>query len=365
MGNGLLSQEEIDALLKSTLEPESDEDTVKVVLTAGEQDAIRIIAENFAGYAAATLAQVSEKKVDITVLNLEVCGLQQIREANPEPMIIADIRNHSDSEGSNLLALFPHDGAVISELVYRGEGKITGDKISEKELQAISEVLSQIMNSAAISLSALLKAKVDYHPSKAVLDNLSNVLNSDQPADPYVRISYRIVIEALLDSVLEQIIVVSAARELAGKLGGGMGKADAANLVTAAASQIPSPQNMSVNPAQAQLHHTPGPKAQIQPARFSPLVAGQYLPQNDNLELILDVSLQVSIELGKTRKTIKEILDMGPGSIIELDRLAGEPVDMIINGKLVAKCEVVVINETFGVRVTDIVQPAERMKTLG
>ena len=86
--------------------------------------------------------------------------------------------------------------------------------------------------------------------------------------------------------------------------------------------------------------------------------------QPDNLSLILDVPLQISVELGRAKKTIKEILEMGPGSVIELDRLAGESVDMIVNGKLIAKCEVVVINETFGIRITDIVHPMERMNSL-
>jgi len=86
--------------------------------------------------------------------------------------------------------------------------------------------------------------------------------------------------------------------------------------------------------------------------------------QPDNLSLILDVPLQISVELGRAKKTIKEILEMGPGSVIELDKLAGESVDMIVNGKLIAKCEVVVINETFGIRITDIVNPLERMNSL-
>ena len=104
----------------------------------------------------------------------------------------------------------------------------------------------------------------------------------------------------------------------------------------------------------------------MQPAQFAPLRPAEPIQGQENLELILDVPLQVSVELGKAKKTIKEILELGPGSVIELDRLAGEPVDMIVNGKLVAKCEVVVINETFGIRITDIVQPSERMtKAIG
>jgi flagellar motor switch protein FliN/FliY len=102
----------------------------------------------------------------------------------------------------------------------------------------------------------------------------------------------------------------------------------------------------------------------VQPVQFAPLQPGLLTKQTENLNLILDVPLQISVELGRAKKTIKEILEMGPGSVIELNRLAGESVDMIVNGKLIAKCEVVVVNETFGIRITDIVQPLERWDTL-
>jgi flagellar motor switch protein FliN len=84
-----------------------------------------------------------------------------------------------------------------------------------------------------------------------------------------------------------------------------------------------------------------------------------------NMGLLLDVPLQLTVELGRARRTIKEVLAFGPGAVVELDRLAGEPVDVLINGKLLGKGEVVVINENFGIRVTDILSPAERVKQLG
>ena len=82
------------------------------------------------------------------------------------------------------------------------------------------------------------------------------------------------------------------------------------------------------------------------------------------MALIQDVPLQVTVQLGKTRMSIKEILELGEGSIVELDKLAGEPVDLLVNGKLVAKGEVVVIDENFGFRVKDIVSPADRINNL-
>ena len=102
----------------------------------------------------------------------------------------------------------------------------------------------------------------------------------------------------------------------------------------------------------------------VQPAQFTPLATGP-VPVNDaNIGLILDVPLEITVELGRTRKSIKEVLELTNGSIIELDRLAGEPVDIMVNGKYLAKGEVVVIDENFGVRITDIASPAERAANL-
>jgi flagellar motor switch protein FliN/FliY len=103
----------------------------------------------------------------------------------------------------------------------------------------------------------------------------------------------------------------------------------------------------------------------VQPVQFASLQMQQSSPESGNIGLIMDVYMEMTVELGRTRKLIKEILGMGEGTIIELDKLAGEPVDILVNHKLIAKGEVVVIDENFGVRVTEIVSPMERMGDLG
>jgi flagellar motor switch protein FliN/FliY len=103
----------------------------------------------------------------------------------------------------------------------------------------------------------------------------------------------------------------------------------------------------------------------VQPVQFASLQMQQASPESGNIGLIMDVFMEMTVELGRTRKLIKEILGMGEGTIIELDKLAGEPVDILVNQKLIAKGEVVVIDENFGVRVTEIVSPMERMGDLG
>ena len=95
----------------------------------------------------------------------------------------------------------------------------------------------------------------------------------------------------------------------------------------------------------------------VQPAQFTPF-SGEFAAQfaKENIDLIMDVPLEVTVELGRTTKSISEILDFAPGTIIELNRIAGEPIDILVNGKYVAKGEVVVIEESFGVRITEIVK---------
>lgn len=83
-----------------------------------------------------------------------------------------------------------------------------------------------------------------------------------------------------------------------------------------------------------------------------------------NLDFILDIPLKVTVELGRTSVVIKDLLQLGQGSVLELDKLAGEPLEILVNGKLVAKGEVVVVNEKFGIRLTDIISPVERIETL-
>lgn len=103
----------------------------------------------------------------------------------------------------------------------------------------------------------------------------------------------------------------------------------------------------------------------VQPVQFANLQMGHSGGESGNIGLIMDVFMEMTVELGRTRKLIKEILGMGEGTIIELDKLAGEPVDILVNHKLIAKGEVVVIDENFGVRVTEIVSPIERMGDIG
>lgn len=413
MGNGMLSQEEIDALLRGTLEPESEpgsEPEPKVIpkqepeipliqdyLDDLQRDTLGEIANISMGTAATTLSQLLGKKVDITTPKVDLTTSEQLRKDYPIPSVICDVKYKAGIEGSNLLILSQQDGSVIVDLMMGGDGKNPSAELSELQISGISEAMNQMMGSAATSMSTMFNAMVDITPPNLLLNDFSSgrdILQDFLPLnEPLVRISFRMVVENVIDSILVQVIPLSVAKGMVNKLmeamsGGSQLTPNQPYSPPPTANSYPTPSSAPPPPYQTPVYDTPvyetPPYSQVdtssygmpqsntqargqtlvQPAQFAPLHPGQPSTQPDNLNLILDVPLQISVELGRAKKTIKEILEMGPGSVIELDRLAGESVDMIVNGKLIAKCEVVVVNETFGIRITDIVHPMERMNSL-
>ncbi len=394
MGNGMLSQEEIDALLRGTMDSDLEPETQPIDedLDDMERDTLGEIANISMGTAATTLSQLLGKKVEITTPVVDLTSSAQIRQDYPIPSVICDVKYKAGIEGSNLLILSQRDGSVIVDLMMGGDGKNPTPGLSELQISGISEAMNQMMGSAATSMSTMFNSMVDITPPSLVLTDMANEEDAIQDflhvAEPLVRISFRMVVEDVIDSTLIQVIPISVAKGMVNKLmsvmSGGSSAALAAPAVSHAQpapaayqSSQPAPSPSYENPPYSttsagypppygmeQNNNQSRMQTPVQPAQFAPLQPGQPMVQPDNLNLILDVPLQISVELGRTKKTIKEILEMGPGSVIELDRLAGESVDMIVNGKLIAKCEVVVINETFGIRITDIVHPAERMNSL-
>ncbi|HZK84134.1 MAG TPA: flagellar motor switch phosphatase FliY [Desulfosporosinus sp.] len=371
MGNGMLSQEEIDALLRGTIEPDLEPETLPTedLLDEMEKDTLGEIANISMGTAATTLSQLLNKKVDITTPIVEVTTSEQIRKEYPIPSVICDVKYKAGIEGSNLLILSQSDGSVIVDLMMGGDGKNPTSGLSELQISGISEAMNQMMGSAATSMSTMFNSMVDITPPKLVLTDLSTeedvIQDFLQSDEPLVRISFRMVVEDVIDSVLIQVIPLSGAKGMVNKLMGVMsGGSSAAPAAQATARVEPTPMSYQIPDPSPSPNYDARRQTPVQPAQFAPLLPGQPLIQQDNLSLIMDVPLQISVELGRAKKTIKEILEMGPGSVIELDRLAGESVDMIVNGKLIAKCEVVVINETFGIRITDIIHPTERMSSL-
>ncbi len=105
-------------------------------------------------------------------------------------------------------------------------------------------------------------------------------------------------------------------------------------------------------------------QAEAQAAQFSEVSSDSRAGGGKDIDFLLDIPLDVSVELGRTRMLIKDLLQLGQGSVVELEKLAGEPMEILVNNKLIARGEVVVVNEKFGVRLTDIISPVERIRQL-
>lgn len=269
------------------------------------------------------------------------------------------------------------DAAIIADLMMGGEGKPEVEELNELHLSAVSEAMNQMMGSAATSMSTLINKTINIAPPQVEIVNIAEegVKFLDPSLNIIVLVTFNMQIEGLIDSKLIQISPLAFAKEMAISLIGNIGSTPPGDSKVQHQDEYqPSQQeNVQNNESYFKEDYYEAPNENrgnnprninISPAEFQQLDYNISVSGSQNLDLILDVALNVSVELGRTQKTVKEILDFSTGSIIELNKLAGEAVDLMINGKLFAKGEVVVIDENFGVRILDIVSPIERVKKL-
>jgi flagellar motor switch protein FliN len=370
MSNGFLSQDEIDSLLQG--EPAAPEATAK--LSASEKDALGEIGNISMGSAATTLSILLGRRVAITIPQTSTTSIAELRNQYPLPYLVIEVAYATGLKGANLLVIKETDACIIADLMMGGDGLNPPDHLNEMYLSAVGEAMNQMMGSTATSMSTIFNKKVDITPPKVNVFNFSDVNTLGSLGDAnesIVRVSFRMEVEGLIDSEIMQILSVEVAQDMVQNLLNAMHT----NEQAAATAQAPAPQRnnapvpkpgAAAAPGYAQSPPQSRPISQnvtVQPVQFAPLSPGFSTQHETNIDFIADVPLQITVELGRTRKLIRDILELVPGSVVELDKLAGEPVDILVNGKLIAKGEVVVIDENFGVRVTDIVHPAERLKS--
>lgn len=377
--DGMLTQEEIDALTGGN---NSDSNTqqasdISESLTDAERDAVGEIANINMGTAATTLSTLLNNKVTITTPRVSYVTMNELSAQYDRPCVFIHISYISGIDGNNILILKEHDVKVITDLMMGGDGTNTEGELSELHLSAISEAMNQMMGSAATSLSSMLEKKVDISPPVASLVDLNDTIEDTELSNfldgDIVQVAFDMKIGDLVDSQIMQLYPFDFARELYKKFMGSEVEQTAAPAaqpeqpqpVSPAPEPVPTPAPQPVQPQpvpqpmpqqmQQPQYAMPMPNVNVQSAQFQTFNTGvSPLMQEENIDLVLDVPLEVTVELGRTNKSIKEILDFSPGTIIELDKLAGEPVDVLVNGKFVAKGEVVVIEENFGIRLVEI-----------
>lgn len=374
--DGLL-QNEIDALLN---EPAAS-DAENAILSDEEKDAIGEISNISMGTAATTLFSLVNRKVEISTPVVSFANWEDVVENYEKPCVFIRIAYTVGLDGSNLLVLKEDDVKVITDLMMGGDGTNIDGEISELHLSAISEAMNQMMGSSATSLSSMLNKTIDISPPVADLIDLSETLDESTIDEflsgTFVRITFRMEIGDLVDSEIMQLYPVSFAKEMCKSISRNM-ELDSESTAeeyakTETTTATPQPQMKQQAQAQPMMNQQMEQRmvnqqmtnqqfmnqqpVNVQPAQFQTFTGdfGGNFPQ-ENIDLIMDVPLEVTVELGRTSRSIKEILDFTPGTIIELDKVAGEPIDILVNGKYVARGEVVVIEESFGVRITEIVK---------
>ncbi|WP_408954540.1 flagellar motor switch phosphatase FliY [Natroniella sp. ANB-PHB2] len=385
MSDEMLSQDEISALLEeNNVNDTIQEQTDKELLSPLEKDAIGEVANISMGSAATALYGLLDQKVEITAPEVSLNTVNRLVEGYVRPCVLVDVQYVEGLQGSNQLIVETEDAAIIADLMMGGDGTDPPGELSELHISAVGEAMNQMMGSAATSMSDFFEGnKINISPPNAELLELSSddvELEDISGNDDIVQVAFDMHIGDLIDSQIIQIMTMDFAKQLVKGLMGDVQEEEEVEESKPQQSQQPQPQKQSRQQPQQQRNQTqmrsqsqqrqqpstmsPQPDVEVEGVEFEQLGGQLASDLTNDISLIYDVPLELTVRLGKTRMSIKEILDLGPGSVIELDRLAGEAVDLLVNGKLIAKGEVVVIDENFGFRVTDIVSAEERLKKL-
>ncbi len=384
----MLSQEEINALLGNMSIDETTPSDATIGLSLEEIDALGEIGNISMGTAATTLFTLLNHKVMITTPKVEVLSWEQFNDTLTDDLIAISVDYTEGFIGANLLILKEDDVKIIADLMMGGTGMYAEGPVTDLHLSAIAESMNQMIGSSSTSMAQLFNKKIDISPPQAIKvdTNLEEIFG---PKGDIVKVAFRLQIEEnIIDSELMQVLPIHFAKELIGgllsqeqiKIEEDIDKNDTSRHTSSIApidnaskeeayrpetlqQPLPEPtyehyENMYEAPHKAS---PPKKDVDVQTPQFQTFDTRKKVYPKENMDLLMDVSLEVSVELGRTTRKIKEILEFGPGSIIELNRLVGEPVDILVNGKFIATGEVVVIDENFGIRITDIINPEDRI----
>ncbi|AEN78822.1 flagellar motor switch phosphatase FliY [Ligilactobacillus ruminis] len=412
MSDGL-SQAEIDALMnggsaaaeddskeekveekteqsEAEIEKEAVEDATldvddEIIAGMDEQSRMDLIGEvgNISmSQAATTLSSILNHRVSITTPRVTKIRFASLMEGIKTPKVATTVEYKEGVIGTNLMLLQVRDASIIADLMMGGPGNAKDDaEFGDLELSAVAEAMNQMIGSASTSMATMINRKVDILPPTVKLwgepDNIS--YDGINPDSIVYRISFNLDVEGLIESEIMQIFTKKMVNDIAAAM-----MADKATVVNdrevpAEEQKAPAAPQPETAPAAAPTPQ-PQPQAQPQPApqpapqpKQPPVevsqpsfqtLDGHAQGEGDNLDLLMDIPLNLSVVLGTSKKSVREILSFNTGSVIELEKLTDEPLDILLNGKLIAQGEVVVINDNFGVRITNILSQSQRINNM-
>lgn len=386
-----------------------------VEFTDLHKDAIGEILNISMGSAATAVSEMLSAKVWITTPRVEVKTAREMEYHKLEPAVCIKIQYVKGLNGANIMVWKQDDVQLILNQLMGQPLEVSPDfEFDELNISAVSEVMNQMMGASATALSNFLGFTIDIStPQAIIMDEVSSNLDVTEfePDDQVVAVNFDLEIDGVIKSEFASVMSIDLAKTITAKM---MGE-DAGPMDEAAPAPEPAPAPApAAAPAPAQaapapqtaptagmpaadpaaMGQMPGYGAQmpypyppypmppqggygypmpqgapinVQNAQFqsfdepSVKLTGE---QKDNLNLLMDVPLQISVEIGSARRKVRDILEFAQGSIIELERQAGAPVDIVVNGNLIAKGDVVVIDDNFAVRITEIIK-SKLMDTLG
>ena len=322
------------------------------------------------GAAATTMYTLLGRRVTITTPKVFVYTSDEVLSVYNIPFLVVTVEYSKGMEGKNLLILKETDSALITDLLMGGDGNIDFEntELDEMHLSAMNEIMNQMIGASSTSLSTVLGHAIDITPPSAMCvgrdTDISEMLDGSQLV---IKVSFDMEIEGLLKSKLMQLMPIEAGKKLAQALLQSMSPQKSEDVRPQAAKAEQAGGGEPAAPAMQPEVKAAAPQERLmqeeaQPVRVKPFSyqafdeeeAKEAAAANPVIDLISDIPLQVAVELGKTKKSINDILNMGIGSVIVLDKMAGELVEVVVNGKHIARGEVVVIDENYGVRITDI-----------
>ena len=391
MTSDMLSQEEIDALLKgdssseSTVEFEDHEE----FLSEMEMDALGEIGNISMGTAATTLSTLLNRKVNITTPRVTITTADELANDYKLPFVAIDVSYKAGLEGSNILILDTDDSKIITDLMMGKEEFDTERELTDLDLSAVSEAMNQMMGSASTSLSEMFMKKIDIEPPKSVEITFSegkNVIELLNTSTPIIKISFKMVIGDLIDSNIMQLVPLEFGKAMVNNLLGSTNMEEEIiieevqpvierepdrpmetprevinennySMPNIQEKNIDRTENMNYN----NISRVDEEKVMVKKPEFQSFDMSSNSAHNGSIDLVGDIPVEITVELGRTNKRISEILEFGQGTVVELDKLVGEALNIYANGKYIAKGEVVVIDDNFGVRITEIENSNKRI----
>ncbi|WP_300368912.1 flagellar motor switch protein FliN [Brachyspira sp.] len=352
MSDGALSQDEIEALLKGADEAFGGDAAPKAASNGGNVDkqlfneAAKMIAEN----QAFSLSSISTKTVSITNITTTVGDVNNLHQMLSGKMIEAKVGYTGSITGNVYYYMGENEALAVASLMMGQKEAALNDMVA----QVLKEAFSQMVGVSDSALSSRFGGSFNNEPIEtSILEDAFSI----NIQGPLAIVSGSLSIEGEVDGApyvfaLELPLLQSLL-------------SSASNTTSAPASGNSAAGNAQANNSMSGLVDNQAfdstPQLGVQHAEFNSLMPASDVQGTGNIGLLMDVTMNMTVELGRATMTIRDILGLGEGSIIELQKLAGEPVDLLVNGKLIAKGEVVVIDENFGVRVTDIINPMDRL----